>query len=112
MGAWDIEPWDNDAAADWFMEMFDKTELADYVRSALTHLDVENEYDEVRAAASMVRLLGHNYVWPVETIDEDLELAASKLEKLLDVPEMQENENILNAVKSEISELRSRIASE
>ena len=31
MGTWDKLPWDNDAAADWFAELFEKTKLAKHV---------------------------------------------------------------------------------
>ena len=35
MGAWGKLPWDNDGAADWFGDLFDKTKLAKEVEAAL-----------------------------------------------------------------------------
>ena len=109
MGAWGIAPWDNDTGADWFGDMFDDTKLAEHVRKTLRDRSVEDDFDEIRAAASVMLMLGRTYVWPIETIDQDLTLAASKLEALLGVPELQENEEIIDATKEEIQELCSRI---
>ncbi len=108
MGGWDSAPWDNDSGADWFGDMFDETKLADYVRDTLQNRDVEEDYDEIRAAAAVVLMLGRTYVWPIDTIDEDLTLAVSKLEALLRVPELKESRETISAIKEEIQELRSR----
>ena len=108
MGVWDVAPWDNDGGADWFGDMFDKTKLAEHVRETLQG-DPQEEYEEIRAAASLVVMLGRAYVWPIEQIDQDLSLAASKLEQLLSVPVLQESEEIIVSIREEIQELRSRI---
>lgn len=36
MGTWDKLPWDNDAAADWFAELFEKTKLANMWKTPLS----------------------------------------------------------------------------
>ena len=59
MGAWDKLPWDNDAAADWFDELFKKTKLARHVEDTL-NLKVEEAPDEIRAAASVLLFLGRD----------------------------------------------------
>ena len=41
MGAWGYEPWDDDLAADWFGDLFEKTKLADRVERTLRKKDVE-----------------------------------------------------------------------
>ena len=82
MGTWAAKPWDNDAAADWFGGIMDKTRLAARVEKALL-LDLEEYFETVRAAAAVLVLLGHVYVWPIDDLDRHLELAASKLEEIL-----------------------------
>ena len=32
MGAWGFEPWQNDPAADWFEEMFEKTGFVEHLK--------------------------------------------------------------------------------
>lgn len=109
MGAWDIDPWGNDSGADWFGDMFEQTKLAEHVRKTLQNADPEDEHEEIRAAASMLVMLGRTYVWPIGTIDQDLTLAATRLEELFAVPELEDNEEFLEAIRDEMQELRSRI---
>jgi hypothetical protein len=90
MGAWGSLPWDNDAAADWYGNLFDNTKLSEHVEEALK-LDAEDGYEEIRAAAAVVLLLCHNYVWPVNDIDRHLEMAVSRLEELLRLDIHEEN---------------------
>lgn len=103
MGSWGKRPWDNDYAADWFLSLFEKTQLRKSVVAAL-RFDIEEHAEIVRAAAHMVYLLGHTYVWPIETIDEDLQLAIDKLDQLREHPDMPEDELTL-----ERNELASRL---
>ncbi|MBN2139120.1 MAG: DUF4259 domain-containing protein [Sedimentisphaerales bacterium] len=109
MGVWDLAPWDNDGGADWFDDMFEKTNLADHVRQTLRSSNPQDDYEQIRAAASLVVMLGHTYIWPVETLDQDLSLAASKLAEILTVPELGESEDLTSTIREEIQELRSRI---
>ena len=81
MGAWGELPWDNDAAADWFGDLMDKTRLAQEVERTLK-LDVEDSYEEIRAAASVLLFLGRVYIWPVHDLDRHLTLAADRLEEV------------------------------
>jgi hypothetical protein len=110
MGTWGSLPWDNDAAADWFGNVFDKTKLAKHVENALK-LDAEDGYEEIRAAATVVLLLCHNYVWPVDDIDRHLELAVARLEELSGLDECQEDPDTLAQIQAEIAVLKARIES-
>jgi Domain of unknown function (DUF4259) len=74
MGAWGKLPWDNDGAADWFGELFEKTKLAERVEDTL-RLDVDS-HGEIGAAASVLLFLGRVYIWPVHDLDRHLTLAA------------------------------------
>src|SRR6185295_9751279 len=107
MGAWGVAPWDNDAAADWYGDMFDTTGLASHVERALDQ-DPEESHEEIRAAAYLLVALGRVYVWPVAALDRHLALAIAKLEaiKLLEI--YQEVPDFIAAVNEEIAVLRSR----
>jgi hypothetical protein len=108
MGAWGELPWDNDAAADWFGDLMDKTRLAQEVERTLK-LDVEDSYEEIRAAASVLLFLGRVYIWPVHDLDRHLTLAADRLEEVSRVDVVAESSELVEGVRAEIQELRSRI---
>jgi hypothetical protein len=108
MGGWGELPWDNDGAADWFGDLFDKTKLAAEVERTLK-LDVEDCYEEIRAAASVLVFLGRVYVWPVHDLDRHLTLAADRLEEICRVDEIAESPELIEEIRAEIEELRSRI---
>ena len=105
MGAWGVEPWANDGAADWFDDTFDETGLAKRVESTL-NLDVDDYYEEIRAAAYLVRLLARTYIWPVDDIDCHRALAADRLQAVLDSGVFEGEDEFESAVKAEIADLR------
>src|SRR5215475_5828164 len=108
MGAWGKLPWDNDGAADWFDELFDKTKLAKQVEDTLK-LNVEDSHEEVRAAASVLLFLGRVYIWPVHDLNRHLALAADQLEEISRLSSIVESPEIVEEILAEIQELRSRI---
>lgn len=57
MGMWDVEAWDNDGAADWFGELMEATKLRDHWLEGI-QADVEEEYQQVRAAVWLFTQLG------------------------------------------------------
>ncbi|MBS0660072.1 MAG: DUF4259 domain-containing protein [Verrucomicrobia bacterium] len=107
MGSWGTAPWDNDAAADWFAQMFEKTKLAKYVEKSLKK-DPEDEPEEVRAAAYMLVALGRNFIWPIDDIDRQLKLAISKLEAVREVYSEAAPE-LVAQLEVEIAALRSHM---
>jgi hypothetical protein len=107
MGTWDLAPWDNDHAADWFGDTFDETKLAERVERTLG-LDVVEHHRAIRAAASLLMFLGRPYVWPIEDLDRHLELAASKLEEMAALPDA-DVEMPVEAIRAEAAFLRSRL---
>jgi hypothetical protein len=109
MGTWANKPWDNDAAADWFGDTMDEIGLAKRVEETL-QLDIEEHYEEVRAAAAVLVLLGHTYVWPIDDLDRHLELAAARLEEILDKDVFEGDEEFTQPIQEEIKVLRSRIS--
>jgi len=46
--------------------------------------DPEEEYDTIRAACYVLSVLGHNYVWPIEKLQPQLQQAITKLRQVLD----------------------------
>ena len=110
MGAWGSLPWDNDAAADWYGNLFDETKLATYVEEALK-MAADDGHEEIRAAAAIVLLFCHNYVWPIDDIDRHLEMAVARLEELSGMDEYQEDADALAKIQAEIGVLKARIQS-
>jgi len=108
MGTWAYRPWDNDSAADWFGDLFDETKLAERIESTLRR-DSQDSHEEIRAAAAVLLLLGHTYVWPIKRLDADLALAADRLEEILRLTIYEEVPEIEESIRDEVQELRSRI---
>jgi hypothetical protein len=108
MGAWGELPWDNDGAADWFGDLFEKTKLAKEVEDTLK-LDAEDSYEEIRSAASVLLFLGRVYIWPVHDLDRHLTLAADRLEEVSRVDVIAESPEFVEQIRAEIQELRSRV---
>lgn len=108
MGAWGKLPWDNDGAADWFGDLFEKTKLAKQVEDTLRQ-DVQDSHEEIRAAASVLLFLGRTYIWPVKDLDRHLTLAADRLEEIIRVTVIAESPEFVDEIRTEIQELRDRI---
>lgn len=107
MGAWGFAPWDDDSAADWFGDLFDEIPLAAKVEQTLK-LDPEKHAAEIRAAASLLVMLGRTYVWPIGDIDRHFQLAISAMEKVRTV--FDDAPEFATAVDAEIAILSSRQA--
>ena len=84
---WDIEPYDNDAAADWLGELMDSTKLREAWCKGIS-ADLDDEQAVLRAAVWLFIQLGHVYVWPIEHYEEDLELTICVAEKLSQDPDL------------------------
>ena len=110
MGAWGKRPWDNDIAADWFGNMMDATGLAEYVEKTLRQ-ELDNDdpgfaADEIRAAVTVLIMLGHIYVWPGDMLENHLKLAISRLEEILP---LENSIGIQEELRAEISVLEARL---
>ena len=79
MGAWGVEPWDNDDAADFFGDLWDDTPIVDRVLAGLA----SGGSSVVVGAAWLLVSIGRVYVWPVERLDESLESAVAALDVIL-----------------------------
>jgi hypothetical protein len=109
MGAWGAAAWDNDGAADWFGDMFDATGLASYVEKTLKKKDVEEYFEEIRAAAYVLVTLGRVYIWPVDVLEKHLKLAIKRLEEIKELEVLQEATEFAEAIDEELAALRSRL---
>ncbi|MEQ9491583.1 MAG: DUF4259 domain-containing protein [Alphaproteobacteria bacterium] len=108
MGSWGTSPWDNDGAADWFGDLFDATGFAEHLRDALEG-DAVEDLEEIRAAASLLILLGRTYVYPIDCLDEHLALAVTKLRQLAEPYRELGDEESAARVECEIALLEARL---
>jgi hypothetical protein len=108
MGAWGTADWDNDGAADWFGDTFAATGLAKHVEDTL-NLNVNDNHEEIRAAAYLLVALGRVYIWPVDDLDRHLALAISKLEAIREMEIYQEVSGFVETIDAEIGVLKSRL---
>jgi hypothetical protein len=108
MGCWGVKPYENDGAADWFEDLWNQLPVPQKVEETLK-LDIQDSHEEIRAAAYVLLQLGETYSWPVGDIDRHCELAATRLEELIE-SEIYEGEEFQTQIKQEIAALRSRIS--
>lgn len=108
MGMWDIRPWDNDQAADWYAGFMVQSNFRELWLAGINLQADSEDADAVRAAAALFMMLGRVYIWPIEHYDEDLALTISQLTKTLECPEYEECDELINIIKTEIQELENR----
>ena len=109
MGSWDTAPWDNDAAADYFGDLFDECRLRELVVKKLSEqVDGEN-HEQIRAAATVLLFFARVYVWPIDSFDEDIKLAIEKLTQVAEQEVIKEVPGYVAAIKNEISILEARL---
>ncbi len=111
MGAWNLSPWDNDKAADWFGALFDELPLAAKVEKTL-NLDVNLHHEEIRAAAALLIMLGRTNVWPIDKLDRHLELAIDRMEALRPIYQELGGDDWVRALDSELAVLKARLAND
>uniref|UniRef100_UPI003A85D559 hypothetical protein n=1 Tax=Leucobacter sp. BZR 635 TaxID=3378705 RepID=UPI003A85D559 len=113
MGAWGSAPWHNDAAADWFGDVFAGIDIDAHITDAFQY---DDDYDRVRAACYLLAVLGHSAVWPgeLEQLDDHLERGIELLNDMVepgsDFRELWEDDSeVVLAVRPEIAELEARL---
>ncbi len=118
MGAWDIDPWGNDLAADWFAEFFRGIKANARIRKAFKD---RNDLPVIRAASFVLGALGYVYVWPddLKELRALLDQGIALLERMAKPRKADlEDDDFLEywdddpefrkAVRSQIAELRKR----
>lgn len=119
MGAWGTKPWDNDDAADWFNSTFDGIDIDTKINKALEF--TYDNYDEVRAAAYLLDVLGVSYVWPGDSdkyeghVKRALEILKAMIAEDSDDEDMDflelwdSDPEVIQGVKEQIDNLEKRI---
>jgi len=117
MGAWDEEPWGNDCAADWFLEVFEGFPVSKIGEALRSPPPPPYKIDEARAACYLLQVLGVSaYIWPGDgdELEELVPLAIEYLENLLDPPsnewsfiaDWNEPSLVVAAIRKQIDALR------
>ena len=109
MGTWDIYPWDNDTAADWFGELMDSTGFAERVGEALRRRPVDDHWEAIRAAGYILIHLGRVYIWPVNRLQDDLTVAVRQFEFIVQMLRRDDEPEFVQAVSNELERLRARL---
>lgn len=115
MDAWGFEPWDNDEAADWFGDFMERVDVAYIIKTVDKVSDSEEYYDEIRAVAYILQVLGKNYIWPIEhadALDDMLLKIIGLLENMIkpgsDFLNMwADSEGVITSVEKQIAALKS-----
>ncbi len=120
MGAWGVEPWDNDLAADWFHEFFKGVNVNARIRRAFKD---PNDLPVIRAACFILASLGRVYVWPgdLAELKQLLEQGIALLSRMAkpsardleddDFLEYWDDDpDFLKSVRAQIAQLRKRRA--
>jgi hypothetical protein len=109
---WSSKPWDNDRAADWFANLMQVTHFPDQVRRTLVLCEEEDACGEntvlLRAAVHCALQFCRVYVWPIQHLDDDLELAIKAARKILTDEDYCASEGIVAQVQAELEELELR----
>lgn len=86
-------PFDDDLAESLYSEIWQACNLPRLIRQMLSGVgDDEISVIEVRALAYLLIVLGKSNIWPIDDLDDDLELVIGKLDqciKLNEVPDLQ-----------------------
>lgn len=106
VGIWGIEPWANDAAADWFDTLFRATTLDRRIERTL-RLPIRRHVEEIRAAAYVVLTFGQPEFWPVDSYERCRELAINRLHEMLD-QRVVTNPTLVSAIHGVIRALESK----
>ena len=103
MGAWGIEAWANDRAADWYDQLFEQTNLVDRIANTLA-LDADEHCEEIRAAAKLVVMLNQPEIWPTGVYRKLAAFGSNRLEQLL-AERFYSNLHIVADIKADIQTL-------
>lgn len=109
---WGNKPWDNDSASDWFAHLMGVTQFPDHIRETLLLCEKEDAGGEntalLRAAVYCVLQFCRVYIWPIEKIDNDLDLAIKATHKILSDESYCYSEETSIQIQAELKELELR----
>ena len=64
MGDWGAKPWETDEAADWFGKFMKGCDLSPIKDCIDSFNQIDENYEEVRAACYLLQFLANPYIWP------------------------------------------------
>lgn len=107
MGAWGLEAWQNDEAADWLCALVERACMSDAVEETL-EMGSDAPVERVRAAAWLLSRLAFDGIWPLEDRRAQLQRA---LERMVEIRESSGgDQSLLDTLDREIAELRARLS--
>ena len=106
---WESKPWDNDKAADWFAKLMRKSDFPSQIRASLVLVGEANT-PILRAAVFCMLQFGRVYIWPINDLKKDLQLAILALERVLEDEEYCYSDNMIEEINVELDELKNRIS--
>ena len=109
MGAWGIDPWENDGAAGWFYSLFSQSGIASCVEATL-RLEPLEHHEEIRAASFVVAALGRPFVWPIEQLPSILARAVDSLTAVVECGALGDNPDATSRVREEMAGLQSGLS--
>lgn len=111
MADWGKLPWENDQAADWFARLFQRTNLAQWIGDKLSEdiHESEDNLSEIRAAISLMVLLGRGGVYPSDKRREHTHLAISKARDLRNyLSRNEDRKDLVSELDNEVAALERR----
>lgn len=104
MGAWGTKAWENDPAMDWYERWMVETDFIDQVDRTLA-FDVQEDCEEIRAAASMLWMLNEPDIWPAGYYEQFVDRAVDKYQEIL-TAKVYRNSHLIAEVKNELDKLQ------
>ncbi len=106
-------PWEDDIAADWFINLMEKTGLPDCAAATLQQPFFGDDGDcvtasEIRAASFLLICLGRTSIWPTSRKVEQLELSINKMESCIDIEEDERVKDVMRLELQMLTLLRDR----
>ena len=109
---WGDKPWDNDRAADWFANLMHLTNFPDKIRETLLVCEQEDIDGEnsalLRAAVYCILQFCRPYIWPIDDLNNDLDLAIKATHKILSDRSYCFSEEVTIQIQAELKELELR----
>jgi len=109
MGHWGLDPWENDAAADWLQAFAERTQLSERIEEGLAL--PADRIEEIRAACYLLLKFSEAGVWLVDQPARLTTLAVDQLSEAIESG-VCSNPEFRNAVVAEREELRSHLSTE
>jgi hypothetical protein len=110
MGAWNLTPWGNDKAVEWFNDFFKATQAHSFVEKVLYEMEVTgSNHEQVRAAISVILFLGRPEIWPIDSWHATVEMAIKRLDEIMQLPLIKNDPDFIEKIQEEKIVLKTRL---